>query len=716
MAKKNDKRKRKTKEKTVEKRVERKETTFLERTLASVLPSDEIAAMAADVIGFGMDAASAFDPTPMSGLAIAAGRATGLFSVPRKQQLYAPQFMSSYKQRPSKGISSGPPVIDRRMSILHSVVIPRRLGALRDRHLGGPRTRNLRSEAIPFAVSGGVGLANYHETFPLEVKGALGEWHSIESRQFITRLPNTASAGEILASIPIDVSAGALAHTRLAELAGLYGRLKWNHVAFVLAPTCSAATEGAVSLAAWTDPAHTLADFAEGDERINAALTMEENCKNSQLWEAVALVPDEIETPRFQDQTTGHNETDIELRQTAAGRLELMALSSWATTGSPGLVYLEASLIGQNDVASTQSRNVVGSTGVAGELLHTNGSALFLIGSGHDDVQADVFTNDEPLILPIVDKEWERSDGSFQFNDQMVCSQFAAAGSSPIRFARTGLYDLGWKLTKMSKNAGGHCVQAVFKVPHGVWAVNTGLGSSNVLCVTPGYFAFVTGEPHSVAIVELRNDQLNFGAGKYATVSYELYSTPGADMVRLVRFGSVAFNSTDLIVTLSAARSMNDGVAGSPMPIDPYVASKLLRDPTGSVELGPRIRDSGEAAYMRKLTGACDLTAEESELVERRVKNARKADSARDSAIQRFMKREREEVLAKAAYDNYALAEQLDKLESEEPSDPLHESHYDVSDPVGEAPSLITLHERGLLTTAQLSSALLRLKLKNESK
>lgn len=587
-------------EKSIAKVVERKDRSYLEEMLASALPSDEVAALAADAVGFGLDAASAFDPTPISGIALGAARAFGLLVPNPKHQPYSPKYAHPAVQR-AKVPATGKPTLRRGDSFIHSVMLPRRINEYSKRRRG--IKASLGATGVPFRTAGGVGLAQYHEAMPLTVKGAAGEWHAVESRQFIGRVPDTALAGELLASIPLDLTQGPLATTRLATLTHLYDRIKWNHVALVYVPTCSAATEGAVTLASWTDPTRTLADYEEGSDRINAALTMERNVVNSQLWEPTGLMPDEIETPRFQS-TKGFANEDDELRFQAAARLEAMALSSWTLTSSPGLLYIEASVIAQNDIVVPGKGPAPGKDHGEGTFFYCSENSGVTIGGE----TLGTFWGTANLIPVGPTPKGDGTTTDFSLDRAAQPNDFDATGQAKTFRLGSGLAAVGashFKLVKDVSNPIAHELQ--FKLPFGVWFITTTMGFNGTAGLNKVqrlvFAANVAGGTPGTATA-LGTPMVNgFGQGVIVTSTYSLESSIGADSFKMTATGGIAFTVSDpASISVFGMCIHRNGVPDADAVLfDSYVARKMLRDPTAAQELSAREKDAGEASYANEV-------------------------------------------------------------------------------------------------------------------
>jgi hypothetical protein len=435
---------------------------------------------------------------------------------------------------------------------------------------------------------------------PLSVRGAAGEWHAIESRQFIGRLPDTALAGELLASIPLDMTEGPLATTRLATLSHLYDRIKWNHVALVYVPTCSAATEGAVTLASWTDPTRSLADYAEGSNRINAALTMEQNVVNSQLWQGTGLMPDEIETPRFQS-TKGFANDDDELRFQAAGRLEAMALSSWTQTSSPGLLYIEASVIAQNDIIVPGVGPAPGKDAGEGSFMYISGNSGALP-AGSSVAELWLYPDTIPFgptpkgdgntVVLSLDRASQPSgyDATGHATQFRLGSGLAAVGASSFEH-------------KAVVNYIGIYNRCNFKLPFGVWYVSTTLGFNGTAGLNKvGRLVFGTSSHNGRGgiAVAVGTPMVNgFGAGTIETAVYELTSSFGMDEFSVTRVGGTGFvvSSGASISCVGISIHRNADVAAETVLFDSFIARKIMSDPTGAQELSVREKDAGEASY-----------------------------------------------------------------------------------------------------------------------
>lgn len=587
-------------EKKEVRKIARKEAdTVVEKLLQEVLPSDELASLAASAVGLGLD--YGIGMIPMVGdIATMAGRATGLWKPAPANNPFHPAFKAGLASRSPALVRKadlqrkegpGPHQVDVKRSLYNQL----RLAATLKGHSAMVKSgfrNSMPSETVPFVSGGLQGLPQYHEVFPLmESNGE--QFHLITGRQYLSRLPTSAAAGEMLMSIELDPSDQSLGGTRLATLAGLYNKLKWLNVGLIYQQNASAALGGGLVLASWLDPADSLAKYPEGDARINAALTMDGNVVPTSIWQSCAHFGNENQRPLFQDMTNSSPD-ESQLRLTSAGVYEAMCTGSYDNSGSsPGMFYLEYNIIGINDVASTVSTGGRSNFSATDAMLYGS-SAQVPLGDAVVNI-GDLYATTAYLTAVPWRGQVVKGDKLFSFD----CAGSPDNGDSngDTEWSRFGsLAALGGRW-----GTGSSPTDARYHLPYGVWDI----------VVEEGHMLFAPGgisieapasmnEPAQVTTTFAGSTWV-YGAstGRFIRRAYRVVSSAGHSQIRIKRTAPPVPGVTGAnLVHMAMHICRSTESASSFRRFSSSVIKMLEQDPTALAELGPQVWDAGESSYL----------------------------------------------------------------------------------------------------------------------
>jgi hypothetical protein len=162
----------------------------------------------------------------------------------------------------------------------------------------------------------------------------------LTTRLYLMPLGGEASRGELLFSLPLDISQGPLTTTRLATLARLYERHKIMAFNVVYVPTCDVTVGGAIGFVGATDPSRTIAFFPVGEDRIRAATEYGNHCAQSRIWENMVYSVPLDERVSYQEMQP---DVTSSVRWRAPGTVEMLCFGSFDNQDvTPGYVMIEA--------------------------------------------------------------------------------------------------------------------------------------------------------------------------------------------------------------------------------------------------------------------------------------------------------------------------------------------------------------------------------------
>jgi hypothetical protein len=345
----------------------------------------------------------------------------------------------------------------------------------------------------------------FHESVPVGDYNNL-EIHSITGRQYLSELPTSGTAGDLIASILLQADYGPLSGTKLQALMQMYQKLTWVQCSIVYVPYAAADEGGGLGMIGWLDPDETISDIPQ-TERTRAIFDLDNaECNNNFYRGAVfdlpltgksvfeTLIPSDVES--------------ADSRWNAAGRFEAVLMATYGQSTpyetTPGVFFIEYDILGVQDNAYAGTPEAASGT-MADARLFGHSANTYIRDFTGSKVRPAVFLSTHSDLWPC---------GGLQYEDDTYDPQRSGAVDGYTNATTTSwsklcsARSLGMRRTNLDVNG------SVYALPPGSYIIF-------LACAADGY---------------------NPGVPNVSTTSSHVTITPGTT-------GSAAFGSAGNIIT-----------------------------------------------------------------------------------------------------------------------------------------------------------------------
>lgn len=445
------------------------------------------------------------------------------------------------------------------------------------------RTDSVTETAVP--IASGIQLKPLEQTNDLPG----GNARTGSFRLFLGSLPASAVAGDILASVPLDLLTGRLAGTKAAYEGKEWDLVTWMGASALYLPNSAATASGGIIVVCSPDPTNTIGSVAH-DARVDAAFQYGPNMLASNLWETGMAMRLSIDSERKYQSFSVATDSDEALKLGGAGRVEFICSGSYSGSSSPGMLALDAELLFTNQVPITASGS--SSTEATSQVIFTDATTSSqVMRSENTDytwqalVGATAGTGGLLGRLPFAQTP---SDSKFDF---MTIAGGSIPATSAVGFNLTtpgfvkgGLSALGFRFVSFDTGTAIYTIS----VPPGSWALECVAGSSSTTMGT------ITFSGPTVTLNNTRSNTFQTGTISQSTCQVDGGATGSSFGVKIGAPSATPSTNTQSCIYLFRATRVNSTFTRL---IDNYCAGKMLiNDSLAELELTNTITDAVEAA------------------------------------------------------------------------------------------------------------------------
>lgn len=439
------------------------------------------------------------------------------------------------------------------------------------------RQVNFPRAAAGGSAAGGMGFASDVKLSDFESSSPVTTPHGMKGvmfsgRAYLFPLPTSATRGELLASIPLDLAVGLLASSRLRSQAQLYNRVKWAGFNLVYVPTCPVDTDGAIMILGASDPLRTIASFPAGEQRIVAATQYGSNSALSRTWEPLAFSVPLDDTLKYQNMFPVSGEDE---RFVSPGIVEVLCNASWSGV-TPGYVMFEYEAFCMEPVPPPFEAGA--SPQVFTEFMHfCDNTELVIAGLGGTLVS----TQSIAFVANAIPGAKSEGGGGFSLFDAGLPT-VVVSGSKPetSKFLPGGLARLGFTATNFGPSG------LVLACPLGRYQI-----LATTYCTQNVNWDGIVGTAVSSGVTVSTGDtSTTFSSGEMHWSDIEVNCTVAGSLMSLSQVHAAVTDPAAFVGWTITGRRIDSLAARFP----PWVESKLKSDPFYQKRAGRWIVDAAE--------------------------------------------------------------------------------------------------------------------------